>query len=83
MTTAQPPDPDPFQTPDLEPGGGVESGATPPESAQTSGLSAPQASARRQYTPTQVAALIALTLFVIVFLTTAVLLILDAFGVFD
>jgi hypothetical protein len=40
--TAEPPDPDPRQTPDLEPGGGVPPGSTPPDSAQTSGLSHPQ-----------------------------------------
>jgi hypothetical protein len=40
--TAQPPDPDPRRTPDLEPGGGVPPGSTPPDSAQTSGLSHPQ-----------------------------------------
>ncbi|WP_309117415.1 DUF6480 family protein [Saccharothrix sp.] len=37
--TATPPDPDPARTPGLEPGGGVAPGDTPPESAQTSGLS--------------------------------------------
>jgi hypothetical protein len=42
--TAQPPDPDPHRTPDpdLEAGGGVPPGSTPPDSAQTSGLSHPQ-----------------------------------------
>ncbi|MEV4055201.1 DUF6480 family protein [Amycolatopsis sp. NPDC049688] len=40
--TATPPDPDPRRTPDLEPGGGVPPGSTPPDSAQTSGLSHPQ-----------------------------------------
>ncbi|MEV6643532.1 DUF6480 family protein [Amycolatopsis sp. NPDC051371] len=40
--TAAPPDPDPADTPDLEPGGGVPLGSTPPDSAQTSGLSHPQ-----------------------------------------
>ncbi|WP_329051266.1 DUF6480 family protein [Amycolatopsis sp. NBC_01488] len=40
--TATPPDPDPAATPDLEPGGGVPLGSTPPDSAQTSGLSHPQ-----------------------------------------
>jgi hypothetical protein len=40
--TAQPPDPNPDQTPDLEAGGGVPPGSTPPDSAQTSGLSHPQ-----------------------------------------
>ncbi len=40
--TATPPDPDPGRTPDLEAGGGVPPGSTPPDSAQTSGLSHPQ-----------------------------------------
>jgi hypothetical protein len=40
--TATPPDPDPRRTPDLEAGGGVPPGSTPPDSAQTSGLSHPQ-----------------------------------------
>ncbi|MEU4523475.1 MULTISPECIES: DUF6480 family protein [unclassified Amycolatopsis] len=40
--TAEPPDPDPRRTPDLEAGGGVPPGSTPPDSAQTSGLSHPQ-----------------------------------------
>ncbi|MBE1576962.1 DUF6480 family protein [Amycolatopsis roodepoortensis] len=39
--TAQPPDPEPEQT-SREPGGGVRPGDTPPDSAQTSGLSHPQ-----------------------------------------
>ncbi|MBM7810143.1 DUF6480 family protein [Saccharothrix algeriensis] len=37
--TAIPPDPDPAQTPGLEPGGGVAPGDTPPDSGQTAGLS--------------------------------------------
>ncbi|MFI9450652.1 DUF6480 family protein [Amycolatopsis sp. NPDC052450] len=40
--TALPPDPEPEKTPDLEPGGGVSPGDTPPDSGQTSGLSHPQ-----------------------------------------
>ena len=70
--TAQPPDPEPDRTPDLEPGGGVGSGATPPAAGQTSGLSAPQPVARKQYTPTQIASGIALAIFVLAFAATAV-----------
>ncbi|UJW31722.1 DUF6480 family protein [Saccharothrix sp. AJ9571] len=40
--SAKPPDPEPDATADLEPGGGVPPGATPPDSGQTSGLSHPQ-----------------------------------------
>jgi hypothetical protein len=70
--TALPPDPDPGQTPDLERGGGVSSGATPPAAPQTSGLSAPQPSARHRYTPTQIVSGIALAIFVLAFAATAV-----------
>nr|WP_308213060.1 DUF6480 family protein [Nocardia amikacinitolerans] len=41
-------DPDPARTPDLEPGGGVAPGSTPPETAQTSGLSAPEPRTRHR-----------------------------------
>ena len=80
---AQPPDPDPVQTPNLEPGGGVAAGDTPPESAQTSGLSEPQPHPRHRYTPTQIVSLVALSIFVIAFAATAVGLILYMVGVFD
>jgi hypothetical protein len=78
--TAQPPDPDPAQTPDLEPGGGVSSGATPPAAPQTSGLSEPQPSARRQYTPTQIVSVVAIAIFVLAFAATAVGLIMHMAG---
>ena len=75
--TAQPPDPDPARTPGLEPGGGVAPGATPPESAQTSGLSEPEPRPRRRFTPGMVVGLIAIAVLVLVFLTTGVLLLLN------
>lgn len=78
--TAQPPDPDPARTPGLEPGGGVHPGEIPPDSAQTSGLSAPQPSARRKYTPATVAGLVAIAVFVLLFVVTAVLLVVDLFA---
>ncbi|MGA6164910.1 DUF6480 family protein [Amycolatopsis magusensis] len=40
--STKPPDPEPDATADLEPGGGVPPGGTPPDSGQTSGLSHPQ-----------------------------------------
>ena len=41
MTSSSPtsPDPDPSETPDLEPGGGVPPGDTPPIASTTSGTS--------------------------------------------
>jgi hypothetical protein len=73
--TAQPPDPDPAQTSGLEPGGGVAPGSTPPDSAQTSGLSAPQPTPRRKFTPTVVASFIAIAIFVLLFLATVLVLV--------
>ncbi|MFJ2837899.1 MULTISPECIES: DUF6480 family protein [Nocardia] len=65
-------DPDPANTPDLEPGGGVPPGSTPPESAQTSGLSAPEPRTSRHFPPTGVAAVIVAVLLVAVFVVAAV-----------
>ncbi|WNG81946.1 DUF6480 family protein [Mycobacterium sp. ITM-2016-00316] len=75
--TAQPPDPDPIDTPDLEPGGGVNPGSTPPDSAQTSGVSEPQPRPRHRYTRTQIVTLIALAFFILIFAAAAVGLIVD------
>jgi hypothetical protein len=61
-----------MQTPDLEDGGGAVVGGTPPASAQTSGLSEPSPRPRHRYTPTQIATLIALAIFILVFAATAV-----------
>ncbi|MFI5509435.1 DUF6480 family protein [Mycobacterium sp. NPDC051804] len=73
--TAQPPDPDPTQTPGLEPGGGVTPGSTPPDSAQTSGLSAPQPRASRKFTPAVVVSIVAIAIFILLFAATALVLI--------
>lgn len=81
--TALPPDPDPAETPDLEPGGGVAPGATPPDSAQTSGLGEPEPRPRHKYTPTSVSAIIGLMLLIAVFVAVGVLLIMKISGVFD
>jgi hypothetical protein len=75
--TATPPDPDPARTPSLEPGGGVRPGETPPDSASTSGLSEPQPRARRKYTPATVAGIVAIALFVLLFVAVGVLLVLN------
>jgi hypothetical protein len=73
--TATPPDPDPASTPSLEPGGGVAPGELPPDSAQTSGLSAPQPRPTRKLTPATVLGVVAIVVFVLLFVTTGVLLI--------
>lgn len=76
----QPPDPQPERTPDLEPGGGVPPGSTPPESAQTSGLSAPEPRTSRAFPPTGVVTLVVIALLVLVFLAVLVVLCLLAAG---
>ncbi|MGW0176428.1 DUF6480 family protein [Rhodococcus sp. NPDC003322] len=74
--TTPPPDPDPARTPDLDSGGGVPPGATPPESAQTSGLSEPEPRTRKRFPPTGVATLIAVAAIVVIFVIVIVGLIL-------
>ncbi|MFC9964025.1 DUF6480 family protein [Nocardia ignorata] len=60
-------DPDPRNTPDLEPGGGVPPGSTPPDSPQTSGLSAPEPSTRHHFPLTGIAAVVVTLVLVAVF----------------
>jgi hypothetical protein len=73
--TATPPDPDPALTPGLDPGGGVQPGETPPDSAQTSGVSTPQPKARHTYTPATVTGIVAASVFALLFLVVAVVLV--------
>ncbi|WP_280269480.1 DUF6480 family protein [Nocardia wallacei] len=68
-------DPDPDRTPDLEPGGGVRPGSTPPETAQTSGLSAPEPRTRRRFPPTGAGFVVTALALAIVFVVVAVLLV--------
>ncbi|MFE5284019.1 DUF6480 family protein [Nocardia sp. NPDC056611] len=65
-------DPDPARIPDLEPGGGVAPGSTPPETPQTSGLSAPEPRTRNHFPPTGIAVIAVVAVLVIVFLIVAV-----------
>lgn len=69
-------DPDPARTPDLEPGGGVPPGSTPPETPQTSGLSAPEPSTRHRFPRTGIGAIVVTALIVLVFLVAAISLVL-------
>lgn len=81
--TAPPPDPDPDDIPDLEQGGGVAPGSTPPDAPQTSGLSAPEPRTSKTFPPTGVATMVAIGALAVVFAAVAILLILNMVGVFD
>ncbi|GGL45430.1 DUF6480 family protein [Nocardia jinanensis] len=65
-------DPDPDRTPGLEPGGGVSPGSTPPDTAQTSGLSADEPATRYRFPRTGVVAVVLTIALVVVFLAVAV-----------
>jgi Family of unknown function (DUF6480) len=78
--TAQPPDPDPARTPGLEPGGGVRPGELPPDSAQTSGLSEPQPRVRHRFTVTSVVTFVAIAVFLLLFIATGIVLVVDLVG---
>lgn len=79
--TAQPPDPDPTQTPGLEPGGGVTPGTTPPAAPQTSGVAERQTPNTRRTTPSAVLTIIAVCVFVVAFAAVGVLLVMKIVGV--
>ncbi|WP_082947608.1 DUF6480 family protein [Mycobacterium sp. E2479] len=79
--TAQPPDPDPTQTPGLEAGGGAAPGTTPPAAPQTSGVSEPQPPNTRRFAPSSALTVIAVCIFAVAFLAVAVLLVMKIVGV--
>lgn len=60
-------DPRPDRTPDLEAGGGVSPGSTPPESSETSGLSAPEPRTSFRFPPTGWMSLVAVVVIVVLF----------------
>lgn len=67
-----PPDPDPRDAPGVEQGGGVRPGDTPPDSAQTSATANRDPAAGRNLTPRAVVTFVAIALFVGLFATVAV-----------
>jgi Family of unknown function (DUF6480) len=76
--SAIPPDPDPINTPSIERGGGVEPGETPPASAQTSASPHADPPAPRKYTFGVVVSLVAIAVFLTLFVAAAVLLLVKA-----
>jgi hypothetical protein len=76
--SALPPDPDPMNTPSIERGGGVEPGETPPASAQTSASPNADPPAPRKYTFGVIVSFIAIAVFLMLFATAAVLLLVKA-----
>lgn len=77
--TALPPDPDPARVPGVQPGGGVQPGETPPDSAQTSATANADPVAGRSLTPRAIWWLIVIVAFVAVFGASAVLMGIQAF----
>ncbi|UYP18905.1 DUF6480 family protein [Rhodococcus sp. Z13] len=65
-------DPDPSRTPDLEPGGGVPPGSTPPDSGTTSGLSAPEPDTRKRFPISGWLTLLAVAVIAVVFLVVII-----------
>lgn len=68
---------DPEDNPQLEGAYGVEPGSTPPEAAQTSGLSDDEPRTSQRFPPTGIVTVIASLLVVIVFIAAAVAIILQ------
>jgi hypothetical protein len=80
--TAQPPDPDPADTPGLEPGGGVAPGDTPPDSAHVTQSANTDPTPARRFTPGAIAAFAIVGIIAAVFLVVAILRLLEIAGVF-
>lgn len=74
-------DPDPRDTPDPEPGGGVPTGSTPPASGGTHRVSEHEPDTRGHFPVTGVATIVIIAAIVVVFLVVGVGLILMAVGV--
>ena len=81
--TAVPPDPDPAESPIVADAHGVEPGETPPDSGSTSASANQNPPPRSRLTPTAVAAMIAVGVLFAIFLTVAVIYLLQVGGVMD
>ena len=78
-----PPDPDPTLTPGLAPGGGTEPGDTPSDSGQESATSNPDPTPPAGGPKKLIAPTVVIAIYVLVFLTIAILFILKLVGVFN
>ncbi|MCW2514335.1 MAG: hypothetical protein JWR11_3377 [Mycobacterium sp.] len=81
--TALPPDPDPAETAALTDGGGVQPGETPPDSAQTSASANQDPPPRKALSPMTLTAMIAVGVLFVIFLTVAVLYLLQVAGLMN
>ena len=81
--TALPPDPNPEDTTGLAPGGGVQPGDTPPDSGSLSASANQDPPPRRTLSPMSVAAMIAIGILFVLFLTVAALYGLQVAGLMD
>jgi hypothetical protein len=70
--TANLPNPDPADVPNLAPGGGVDPGDTPPDSGQTSATANKDPKVGKRMTPTAVITIIAVGVIVLIFVAVAV-----------
>ena len=82
-TTDLPPAPEPAATPGLSKGGGTQTGDTPPASGQETQPSNPDPVSLRKTSVPVTVSMIALAVFLGLFLATAVLLIMRISGVFN
>lgn len=82
-TTDLPPDPEPAAAPGLSKGGGTQPGDTPPASGQETQPSNPDPVSLRKTSVPVTVSMIALAVFLGLFLATAVLLIMRMSGVFN
>ena len=79
--TATPPQPDPDQTPGLEPGGGVAPGDTPPDAGSTAVGEEPGPVPTKRVTSGSVLSIILVAIFAVAFIAVAVGLVLHMTGV--
>ncbi|BDX35115.1 hypothetical protein TUM20985_56620 [Mycobacterium antarcticum] len=81
--TAVPPDPDPVEMPTVGSAHGVEPGETPPDSGSTSATANQDPPPRSRFTPAMVGGMVVVGVLIAIFLTVAVLYLLQVAGLMD